>query len=112
MTQNKYVIIYKKGSAENCKETSYHDILDKIWLSFMQGSYNGDYPAILFRNGKIIVSSQLHEIAYKFGNSKRDRINEVTDKTIAEFPEPDTGDVIGYEKAISAAIRAAAEAKE
>lgn len=89
MTQNKYVIISEKGNAENCKETAYHEILDRIWLTYMQGSFNGDYPAMLFRNGKIIVSSELHEIAYKFGNSKRDRIKEVIDKTVAEFPEPD-----------------------
>lgn len=90
MIDDKYVVIFEKGRAENYHDKTYHDILDVIYLNFMQGCYQGDYPNMLLRNGKIIVLSGLHDIAYRFGNYKRDKQIETRMNIIAMFPEPDT----------------------
>ncbi len=92
MINDRYAIIFEKGWTENYKDKTYHDILDDIYLKYMQGSYHGDYPNMLLRNGKIIVWSGLHDIAYRFGNYKRDKQIETSNMILAKFPEPGTGE--------------------
>lgn len=92
MQSDKYVIIFEDGRSVNLTDTSYHNILETIWLSYVQGSYNGNYPNMLLKNGKIIVLSGLHDIAYRYGNFKRDRTEEIEYMVTSAFPEPDTVD--------------------
>lgn len=91
MTTNRYVIIYEDGRSENVNEGwAYHDILDEVGTNMLHTVYHyKNYPKILIKNGKIVITSQLHDIAYQYVIHKRNMIEKAENELNKKFREPE-----------------------
>lgn len=85
----RYTIIKKSGYAENVKDgKTYYNILDEIWIAHLQGA-NHDYPTMLLRDGKIIIDSNLENVACEYGSLVRNLQQKAEVELRTLFPEPE-----------------------
>lgn len=84
-----YVIIDTLGRAENVKpEWDWFAILDHVYRQVGSAGGNTPLPEMLLRDGKIIVPSKLHHLAWNYGRQRQARIDEALGNARALYPEP------------------------
>lgn len=83
-----YTIIRLSGRTEYFPDADYYGVLGNIYHEHMSAGSNWDRPNMLLMNGKVVVSEDVTDIAWKHGERNRQLHNELRDKLRKEF-QPD-----------------------
>lgn len=86
--KERFTIIRESGRCEFFDTAGYLDILDKVSVEYNSAGGNWDRPNMLLLNGKVVIDSGLSELAWRFGERRRELREETWDKIKTEFKAP------------------------
>ena len=85
-----WVVLTEKGRVWKAmpKEPNYYKILDYAFNEFCSAGSTWDRPNQLFRDG-VLIHSNLHAIAYNYGDALRKALSAASNKVREQFKEPE-----------------------
>lgn len=85
MDKANYTIIRESGRTDFVADASYFTILTSVSTEYRSAGGNWDRPNMLLRNGKIVVTEGLSEIAWQYGKRSQELYDEMLKKIQQEF---------------------------
>lgn len=86
--KKRFTIIRESGRAEFSDTAGYLDILDKVSIEYNSAGGGWDRPNMLLLNGKVVIESGLSEIAWNYGERRRELSAKSWEKIRSEFVPP------------------------
>ena len=83
-----YTIIKKSGRTEWMPETTYREVLSRVYLEYLSAGSNWDRPNMLIVNGKVVVESGLADAAWAYGTFERG-LRDETERKLSETFKPE-----------------------
>ena len=85
MAKHNFTIIRYSGHTSWHGDTEYRAILDLVYADFRTAGRNWDAPNMLLMDGKVVVESGFADMAWKYGERRRELFLGLEEAIEAEF---------------------------
>ena len=92
MAKHNFTVIRDSGRTSWHGDTEYRAVLDLVYADFRTAGSNWDAPNMLLMDGKVVVESGFADMAWKYGERRRQLFLGVEEAIEAEFNGP-TGSI-------------------
>lgn len=82
-----FTVITNRGRAKTYDQVSYFSVLTAIYDEFRSGGSNHDLANMLLLNGKVVVTSGLNELAYKYCTERDEAMQKARDEVQRMFDQ-------------------------
>lgn len=85
MAKHNFTVIRKSGRTSWHGDTEYRTVLDLVYADFRTAGRNWDAPNMLLMDGKVVVESGFADMAWKYGERRRELFLGLEEAIEAEF---------------------------
>lgn len=85
MAKHNFTVIRDSGRTSWHGDTEYRAVLDLVYADFRTAGSNWDAPNMLLMDGKVVVESGFADMAWKYGERRRQLSLGVEEAIEAEF---------------------------